>query len=122
MAKKEKKNTLKQYKKKLANAEKKLKKLTRENLKLAEKLARQDTKISVEEKEVFSLEDFQNPVSLDCTRNALRRAKFLRDRYEHHLGLKKSKTAARQEANQDLVVSFGPESGFTAQELNDVLT
>jgi hypothetical protein len=52
----------------------------------------------------------------------LRKAGFLRERYEFHLAVNKSKPAARKQANRDMMEIYGSESGFSDQELQDVLT
>ncbi|OOZ36302.1 hypothetical protein [Solemya velesiana gill symbiont] len=75
-----------------------------------------------EEKKETSLENIQRSVSTDLSRDALRKAGFLRERYEHHLGLNKPKEVARHDANQDLMENYGPDSEFTDQELEDVLS
>lgn len=47
---------------------------------------------------------------------------YLRDRYEAHLAEGQDKTDARKRANADLVDKYGEESGFTEQDLQDILT
>ena len=47
---------------------------------------------------------------------------YLRDRYEAHLNDGRTKADARSLANADLVARYGEESGFTEQDLQDILT
>lgn len=47
---------------------------------------------------------------------------YLRDRYEAHLAEGEGKSEARTRANADLVDKYGDDSGFTEQELQDILT
>ena len=47
---------------------------------------------------------------------------YLRDRYEVHLFDGRKKADARNLANADLVAKYGEESGFTEQDLEDILS
>ncbi|MET0086051.1 MAG: hypothetical protein ABW082_06030 [Sedimenticola sp.] len=125
---------IKQYKKQVRAAEEKAKKLLKKIDRLDKKLAKRNEKIKDlkrqseisaeehEEQEAIPLDSIPDFATTNVSRDALRKAGFLRDRYEHHLGLNKSKRVARQDANRDLVENYGPESGFSVQELEDVLS
>ncbi|MEJ1296826.1 MAG: hypothetical protein RPU64_09075 [Candidatus Sedimenticola sp. (ex Thyasira tokunagai)] len=126
------KKELKQFKKKVLKADAKVKKLQQEIAQLDKRLVKRDERIkdlqrrskgkASEKKEEISLENIQKSVSIKPSRDALQKAGFLRNRYEQYLELNKAKTVARREANRDLVESYGPEAGFTDQELEDVLS
>lgn len=129
------KKELKKLKKRALKAEEKVNKLQKKIVQLDKKLAKRNARIkdltrqstgkapeAPDSSETPSLDSIRKSVSTDLSRDALRRAVFLRDRYEHHLRLSKPKDLARREANQDLIGNYGPETGFTDQELEDVLS
>ena len=136
-----KKKRLRKLKKQLLKAENKVKKSKQKIERLGRKLGKRDTHILELERRLedrsedrleqasqpeFSLPDaaeFQEDSFYDAiSRDALKKASFLRDRYEFHLGQNKPKPLAREEANNDLIAQYGEESGFTEQELQDVLS
>ena len=55
-------------------------------------------------------------------RNAWKRHGYLRDRYEFHLDICQDKVRARNLADNDLRRQFGEEAGYTAQELEQILS
>ncbi|MEN8131227.1 MAG: hypothetical protein ABFS45_13750 [Pseudomonadota bacterium] len=55
-------------------------------------------------------------------RKAWKRHGYLRDRYEFHLGSGHNKTTARNLADIDLREEFGEEAGYSAQELEQILS
>jgi hypothetical protein len=48
--------------------------------------------------------------------------KYLRDRYELHLGAGATKECARQFANDDLKKEFGTDKGFSEEQLSAILS
>ncbi len=124
----------KKMKKQLLKAEKKLRQLQKEVEQLDRKLLKRKKQIvnlqrcldgavgETKLKETSSFENIQMSVASNVPRDVLRKAEFLLDRYEHHLGLSKTKRVARHHANQDMIENYGPDAGFTQQELEDVLS
>lgn len=55
-------------------------------------------------------------------RAAWKQHSFLRDRYEFHLDAGSTKDSARSLANEDLKREFGPDSGYTDDELSAILS
>jgi len=55
-------------------------------------------------------------------KKAWKQHRYLRDRYEYHLGAGQDKSGARLQANQDLRTEFGQEAGYTEQELQHILS
>lgn len=55
-------------------------------------------------------------------RDAWKRHGFLRDRYEYHLEQNEDKMVARHLAGQDLKEQFGEEAGYSAQQLEQILS
>ncbi len=132
-----KKKRLRKLKKQLLKAENKVKKSKQKIERLGRKLGKRDNRMLELERRLedrleqasqpeFGLPDaaeFHEDSFYDAiSRDALKKASFLRDRYEFHLGQNKPKPLAREEANNDLIAQYGEESGFTEQELQDVLS
>ncbi|HEB97710.1 MAG TPA: hypothetical protein ENI96_14905 [Sedimenticola thiotaurini] len=55
-------------------------------------------------------------------RNAWQRHAFLRERYEEHQRGGCERQRARELANRDLIGRFGDEAGYTAEQLESILT
>lgn len=128
-----KKKKLKKLTKQLIKSQDNAKKYKRQIERLCRQLDKRETRIlelqnqlqqhnQSEYELVEALPPQLDPVCDEVSRDVLRKATFLRDRYEFHLAQNKTKPVARQEANNDLVAQYGIDSGFTEQELQDVLS
>ena len=127
-------------KKKINKLSKRLKKTQSRVEKLAQQISRLGSQLAQQDDQAQQLQSNQQQgvdtshdlpageaIDLDIypdevSQEVLRKAAFLRDRYEFHLEQDKPKPLAREAANADLVAQYGEESGFTQQELEDVLS
>lgn len=123
--------------------EKTAKKLTAANLALEKQVRKLNKKLVAREQEILNLQtaasqaapikQTTSPASADIGaddglgiasshRAAWKQHTYLRDRYELHLENGASKESARQLANDDLKKEYGPDSGFSEEELGAILS
>ena len=86
---------------------------------LAEPAAREALDEAVESE---SLDEALEEGLAAAQRASWKKHSYLRDRYEAYLNDGRKKADARGLANADLVAKYGEESGFTEQDLQDILT
>lgn len=71
---------------------------------------------------VKSLRAQQSNTVAVAQRNAWKRHRYLRDRYDFHLENSHDKPSARDLADKDLRQEYGEEAGFSKQELEHILS
>ena len=130
----------KKLKKEIKLLRKRVKKAMERNLKAQQELGRLQTKMAKRAKQTrdpsgTAVEDAleQSLLTEDIAgaedaglasahRATWKKHTYLRDRYEVHLGEGQGKPNARKLANLDLVAKYGEESGFSEEDLQDILT
>ncbi len=131
----------KRLKKEIKQLRKRVQKAMERNLKAQKELGRLQKRIARRDKQATAgLSEARSEGALDETpgsealveseeaglasaqRATWKKHAYLRDRYEAHLAEGQDKTDARKLANADLVDKYGEDSGFTEQELQDILT
>ena len=78
--------------------------------------------IAVESADVLDLHKISGAASVSDQREAWKRHSFLRDRYEFHMADGHAKPESRILANRDLEKEYGASFGFSAEQLDDILT
>jgi chromosome segregation ATPase len=122
---------LKKLKQRLDKAQKEQLSLLQKTKKLADQLKEREQQIGILQGQLECLSDVRSPRSSKgptkpkresgIQRQDWKRFSYLRDRYEYHLG-SQSKQKARVSANQDLVRTFGVDSGYSEDELDCILS
>ena len=122
---------------------KKAKKLTADNLTLEKRIRKLKKKLGAQKQQIVDLQgELSEAASItkatgsstseigahdgggiaSSHRAAWKQHRYLRDRYELHLGTGATKETARQLANDDLKKEYGAGSGYSEKELSAILS